>query len=245
MGCFVTNDRRKRGNWQGFFLFFTSFDGWISRSERGGFVWDWKWYEPFGNGELFWKLVNLVWTWLFLEFLINSVLIPSSIWIKKCFRNQQSMTEIIRVAERCARKNQTNLDSNSTQTSLKNVEKFGRRRVIEKGLKQVKLVNNSGFQVSFERWMKFDQKWSGFSWFEKVEFVSNSFSWQNWLKSDEKVRGCLFFGSKLFEIVEVFSSSWWIELLFRVRSGFKIKLFKVHEFVQVSTGTVFRTFQRF
>ena len=35
------------------------------------------------------------------------------------------MTEIIRVAERCARKNQTNLDSNSTQTSLKNVEKFG------------------------------------------------------------------------------------------------------------------------
>ena len=32
------------------------------------------------------------------------------------------MTEIIRVAERCARKNQTNLDSNSTQTSLKNVE---------------------------------------------------------------------------------------------------------------------------
>jgi len=154
------------------------------------------------------------------------------------------MTEIIRVAERCARKNQTNLDSNSTQTSLKNVEKFGcawnfdwnvsklvekiifgfktRRRVIENGLKQVKLVNNSGFQVSFERWMKFDQKWSGFSWFEKVEFVSNSFSWQNWLKSDEKVRGCLFFGSKLLEIVEVFSSSWWIELLFRVRSGFKI-----------------------
>jgi len=120
-----------------------------------------------------------------------------------------------------------------------------RRWVIENGLKQVKLVNNSGFPVSFERWMKFDQKWSGFSWFEKVEFVSNSFSWQNWLKSDEKVRGCLFFGSKLLQIVEVFSSSWWIELLFRVRSGFKIKLFKVHEFVQVSTGTVFRTFQRF
>ena len=44
---------------------------------------------------------------------------------EKCFRNQQSMTEIIRVAERCARKNQTNLDSNSTQTSLKNVEKVG------------------------------------------------------------------------------------------------------------------------
>ena len=97
-----------------------------------------------------------------------------------------------------------------------------RRRLIENGLKQVKLVNNSGFQVSFERWMKFDQKWSGFSWFEKVEFVSNSFSWKNWLKSDEKVWGCLFFGSKLLEIVEVFSSFRWIELLFRVRSGFKI-----------------------
>jgi hypothetical protein len=29
------------------------------------------------------------------------------------------MTEIIRVAERCARKKQTNLDTNSTQKSLK------------------------------------------------------------------------------------------------------------------------------
>ena len=65
------------------------------------------------------------------------------------------MTEIIRVAERCARKNQTNLDSDSTQISLK---KKRRRRVIENGLKQVKLGNNSGFPVSFERWMKFDQK---------------------------------------------------------------------------------------
>ena len=33
-----------------------------------------------------------------------------------------------------------------------------RRRVIENGLKQVKLGNNSGFPVSFERWMKFYQK---------------------------------------------------------------------------------------
>ena len=33
-----------------------------------------------------------------------------------------------------------------------------RRRVIENGLKKVNLVNNSGFPVSFERWMKFDQK---------------------------------------------------------------------------------------
>ena len=166
MGCFVTNDRRKRGNWQGFYFL----------------------------------RVSMVW----LVASVGSKLVEKIIFGFKT-----------------------------------------RRRLIENGLKQVKLVNNSGFQVSFERWMKFDQKWSGFSWFEKVEFVSNSFSWQNWLKSDEKVRGCLFFGSKLFEIVEVFSSSWWIELLFRVRSGFKIKLFKVHEFVQVSTGTVFRTFQRF
>jgi hypothetical protein len=138
---FLTNsmflNRRQRGvfchQWQteawelAGVLFFTSFDGLISR-ERGGFVWNWKWLEPFGNGRQFWELVNLVWTWLFLEFLINSVLIPSSMWIKNlknALGNQQSMTEIIRVAERCARKKQTNLDSNSTQTSLKNVEKVG------------------------------------------------------------------------------------------------------------------------
>ena len=105
-GRFVTNDWRKRGGgfylflknsmflnrrqrgvfchqWQteawelAGVLFFTSFDGWISRSERGGFLWDWKWLEHFGIGQQFWKLVNLVWTWLFFEFLINSVLIPS------------------------------------------------------------------------------------------------------------------------------------------------------------------------
>ena len=184
MGCFVTNDRRKRGNWQGFYFLRVSMVGSVGQSVGDLF-------ETENDMNLL-EMVNSfenLWIWFELgcfnklEFLINSVLIPSSMWIKNlknALGNQQSMTEIIRVAERCARKNQTNLDSNSTQTSLKNVEKVGcawnfdwnvsklvekiifgfktRRRVIENGLKQVKLGNNSGFPVSFERWMKFYQK---------------------------------------------------------------------------------------
>ena len=38
----------------------------------------------------------------------------------------------------------------------------------------------------------------------------------------KKFEVACFFGSKLLEIVEVFSSFWWIVLLFRVTSGFKI-----------------------
>jgi len=43
------------------------------------------------------------------------------------------MTEIIRVAERCARKNQTNLDSDSTQISLKKKKTPSDRKWFETG----------------------------------------------------------------------------------------------------------------
>ena len=151
-------------------LFFTSFDGLISR-ERGGFVWDWKWLEHFGNGQQFWKLVNLVWTWLFLEFLINSVLIPSgcdskmSKMLSKITKYDWNNTCGWAVRKKKSNKFRFKFNSNQLEKCRKgwmclkclflwNVSKLvektivgfkTRRRGIENGLKQVKLVNNSGF----------------------------------------------------------------------------------------------------
>ena len=57
----------------------------------------------------------------------------------------------------------------------------------------------------------------------KVDFVWNGFGSTKWLKTDEKVRGCLFiFGLEWLWILQVYLNSGWNKLLVRVRSYFKM-----------------------